>query len=284
MEMAGEEEDRLLGFLDTLQQAVATETLRLPQHTQEAAEEKDRTQPKRLLPCLAAAGRGQAEIELRSKLGEGGMGVVYLAEQVALGRPVAVKSISPVRQDARTVGILLHEAWITGQLEHPNVVPVYTLGQDEAGSPLLVMKRIEGVSWREVLSGKALLPAGQGDGAETEPLVRHLQVLMQVCRAVHFAHSRGIIHCDLKPDNVMIGEFGEVYVLDWGVAVSLHQERDDSYPLARDVDSPVGTPAYMSPEQAMGQGCRFSPATDVYLLGAILHEILTGERRHTGNN
>lgn len=236
------------------------------------------------LPRFTGDAHREPEVTLKSKLGEGGMGVVFLAHQTSLARDVAVKSVRPASADPQSTGALLQEAWVSGILEHPNVVPIYALGEDEDGLPLLVMKRIEGVSWQAVLDGRAPMPRCQArcPVAARSDLRAHIKLLQRACAAVRFAHSKGILHCDLKPDNVMIGDFGEVYVLDWGIAVSLRPDPDGRFPLANEVRDVVGTPAYMSPEQAAGLGSCFSEATDVYALGAILHRLITGRPRHDG--
>lgn len=223
------------------------------------------------------------DFEILSTLGRGGMGVVHLARQQALRRDVAIKQINPEQLTSFAVTNLLREAYITGRLEHPNIVPVYLLGVDEESRPLFVMKRIEGVSWHDALRDEDLLPRAyrQHDSIHES----HFEIFEQVCLAMHYAHSKGILHRDLKPENVMLGEFGEVYVVDWGIAVSLREEEDGGVmPLARDANQVVGTPMYMAPEQAAAEGARFGPHTDVYGLGAILHQIITGRTRHEGKS
>lgn len=217
-------------------------------------------------------------LEIGEVIGHGAMGVVRLARQKALRRSVAVKEL---RADARPgdTAALMREAWIAGQLDHPNVVPIYALYPGER-SPMLVMKRIEGTVWSDVILDEAVA-ARLG---VTDPLEWHIEILDKLCRAVHFAHSRGVVHLDLKPDNVMIGAFGEVYLLDWGIAASLRDDAPDWMPRGRDLAAVCGTPAYLSPEQAAGDGPALSERTDVYLLGAILHEIVTGEARHPGSS
>jgi eukaryotic-like serine/threonine-protein kinase len=215
----------------------------------------------------------EADILITGVLGSGGMGVVQLAEQRSLRRQVAIKRLHGAGRnpgDPEEPAGLLREALLGGSLDHPNVVPIHALGRDDHG-PLLVMKRVEGRSWSELiatptveyLSGRA-------------PMERHIEILIQVCNAVDFAHSRGIVHRDLKPDNVMVGRFGEVYLLDWGVACEL--ESRDTADLG-----PIGTPCYMAPEMLFGSG-GISERTDVYLLGATLHEIVSGRVRHDGND
>lgn len=217
-----------------------------------------------------------ADVRLGEILGEGGMGRVYAAEQVALGREVAVKVPRGGAIDLAAGMQLLREAWVTGRLEHPNIVPIYLLGTAKDGSPLFVMKRIEGVPWSALIHDAAL--ARRYFQRADDLLDAHLDVLERVCQAVAYAHDRGILHRDLKPENVMIGSFGEVYVVDWGIAVSLRE--DSRLPLARDVVGISGTPAFMSPEMASGAGSRLSERTDVYLLGGILHELVTLRAPH----
>jgi serine/threonine-protein kinase len=221
-----------------------------------------------------------ADVPLRIErtLGEGGMGVVQLATQTSLGRKVAAKRVREDGAPADAATYLLREAWVTGSLEHPNVVPVYDIVRSTQGEPVIVLKRIEGVHWGELIGDADSLHRRLGEG---DPLELDLGILLQVCNAVHFAHSRGVVHRDLKPENVMIGTFGEVYVLDWGIAVDVGVPADSPLkPLLgvgrHDV---AGTPAYMAPEMIDGVA-RVGVHTDVYLLGGILHEILTGKPPH----
>ncbi|HQY63987.1 MAG: protein kinase [Myxococcales bacterium] len=212
-------------------------------------------------------------------LGEGGMGIVRSATQRSLGRDVAVKTLrKEPHASGLGIGRLLREALITGSLEHPNVVPVYDLGLDAEGSPMLVLKRISGVSLRDLLADPDLVEARF---ATSDVLEWHLRTLMQVCSAVHFAHRRGIVHRDIKPDNIMVGEFGEVYVLDWGIAVALTDDGTNRFPLAEEAIDIAGTPLYMAPE--MFGGAPPDERTDVYLLGATLYEIVAGRPPHEGD-
>jgi serine/threonine-protein kinase len=219
------------------------------------------------------------DLRVIGTLGEGGMGLVRLARQVALDREVAVKTLRSASDEAAPK--LLQEAYVIGRLEHPNVIPVYTLGRDADGVPLMVMKRVEGVSWAEVLEHPERAP-----GEDAPDLVGHLEILVQVCNAVRFAHSHRIVHRDIKPENVMIGQFGEVYLLDWGIALSIADapEAAGLLPHRSDAVGVAGTPAYMAPEMTDNDAGRHDERTDVYLLGAVLHEILTGEPRHGGAN
>jgi len=202
-----------------------------------------------LLPTARIGEGAGDDFVIRGELGRGGMASVVLAEQRSLRREVALKRLLDARPDAED--LLLHEAVITGQLEHPNIVPVHAIVTD-SGGPAVVLKRISGVSWETLL----ILGA--------EGLERHLEIFGQVCNAIAFAHSRGVMHLDIKPSNVMIGDFGEVYVMDWGLARRLGDP---------DEETVIGTPCYLAPELAQGH---FSPASDVFLLGATLYELVTG--------
>lgn len=225
-------------------------------------------------PNGVVARLGTEEVSLRSILGEGGMGKVWLGAQRSLARDVAVKELRDDLKSPAGRAQLLREARVTGALEHPNIIPVHALVQSPEGEPLMVMKRIEGSEWTKRISET------RGTKAHLET---HLRILMQVCHAVHFAHDRGVLHRDLKPDNVMLGEFGEVYVVDWGIAVALtHDTGIDELPHHTEVKGIVGTIQYMAPEMVAGDGSGLCAQSDVYLLGAILHEIVTGEPRHRG--
>jgi len=231
--------------------------------------------PSSALPLLVVGSGDTAPFLIGATIGEGGMGIVRLAEQRSLEREVAVKTLRGSTEDHRAVTALVREARVTGALEHPNVIPVHALGRDADGRPMIVMKRVEGRSWREALHE-------DGGAVSGDTLARHLRILVQVANAVHFAHDRGILHRDLKPDNVMLGEFGEVYVVDWGIAVALRGDVLSDMPLARDVRHVAGTPQYMAPEMAAGAGDELGPQSDVYLLGAILHELFVGAPPHHG--
>ena len=237
---------------------------------------------KAALQALAAVGASlEGKVSIHETLGEGGMGVVRLATQVTLGRHVALKTL---RNDTASVDAtlrILREAWVTGTLEHPNVVPIYDVGLDASGAPVILMKRIEGLHWGEIMRSPGEI---KRRFSATDPLEWNLRVLASVCNAVHFAHSRGIVHRDLKPENVMIGSFGEVYVLDWGIAVSLREDPSGRLPSAASATDVAGTPVYMAPEMLLGDPAMLSERTDVYLLGAILYEVFTGQPPHRGDN
>jgi WD40 repeat protein/serine/threonine protein kinase len=217
----------------------------------------------RLLRRLDGTGPKKADYELMSKLGEGGMGVVLVARQAAIDRLVAVKMLKPTgAKDAQTRRKFLAEAAVTGELEHPNIVPIYDLGADETGALFYAMKRVKGTPWSDELGAKSF--------------AENLEILMKVADAVAFAHSRDVIHRDLKPENVMLGDYGEVLLMDWGLALSLRTGKQRA--------GMGGTPAYMAPEMAHGPYDKIGVCSDVYLLGAILYEILTGNPPHWGKN
>ncbi|MEL6349706.1 MAG: serine/threonine-protein kinase [Myxococcota bacterium] len=218
------------------------------------------------------------QLSVLGTLGVGGMAIVRLAHQASLGRDIALKTLRPERATEQTGLLLLREAWVTGHLEHPNIVPVHDVRFDEEGRPMILLKRIEGRSWGELLREEN---PGDPIYEGRDPLLFHLRVLIGVCNAIEFAHSRNVIHRDIKPDNVMIGAFGEITVLDWGIAASLTP--DPSGRLATVQRKGIaGTPAYMAPEMVAGD--ILTEKTDVYLLGAVLFEILTGRPPHRGQS
>ncbi len=203
-------------------------------------------------------------------LGEGGMGYVHRAKQTAIDREVAVKTLkeraSGKRKDQQTKFIA--EAVVTGELAHPNIVPIYDMGHDENGALFYSMKIVTGNPWLQTVHHKSTQD--------------NLTILLSVADAVAFAHARGVVHRDLKPENVMLGEFGEILVMDWGLAMPT-ENFNKLENIVRST-SMGGTPAYMAPEMATGPITKIGPHSDVYLLGAILFEIVTGRPPHRGKN
>ena len=234
---------------------------------------------KHAIELLRRMGPGGGGVAVQHTIGEGGMGVVRAATQVALGREVAVKTLKADHRSEAATLKLLREAWVTGSLEHPNVVPVYDISLDGDGAPQIVLKRISGSSWAALMRDEVAI---RKLFAARDAFEWNVRILVSVCNAVHFAHSRGILHRDLKPENVMIGEFGEVYVLDWGIAVALTDDGTGRLPLAKDATEIAGTPVYMAPEMLGGTPGLLSPRTDVYLLGAMLFELVAGRPPHEG--
>ncbi|MEM9068465.1 MAG: protein kinase [Myxococcota bacterium] len=268
---------------DTIEAAVATlQRVHAEGIDPEGVDPRGTLLPKKQLASAALDLLGTADrYAMESTLGEGGMGIVHLAAQRTLGRDVAIKTLKPEHQSEHAMMRLLQEAWVTGTLEHPNVVPVYDIDRDAQGFPRIVLKKIEGQEWASLMGDAA---AVRSKFRANDLLEWNLQIVLDVCQALRFAHSRGFVHRDLKPENVMVGSFGEVYVLDWGIAVAMNDDGTGRFPLARDATEMAGTPCYMAPEQLGGEESRIAPTTDVYLVGAMLFEMLTGQVPHPGTD
>jgi serine/threonine-protein kinase len=227
------------------------------------------------------AGSSLPGYQLGAQIGSGGMGEVVLGLDHEIGREVAIKRLRADRDSAVAVGRFLREAKIQARLEHPAIVPVHALGRDHAGNPFFTMKRLVGQTLEERLR------------SEPPPSLQELlRALVDVCRAIELAHANGVIHRDLKPANIMLGNFGEVYVLDWGIARVLEDRPSEAVARDGDIDTLdgltqagalFGTPGYMAPEQVDGSPDVGTPA-DVYALGSILFEILAGESLHPRGN
>lgn len=243
--------------------------------------------------------------EVHGKIAQGGMGVVVKGRDADLGREVAIKFLkSEHRESQSMVQRFVDEAQIGGQLQHPGILPVYELGLDAEGCPFFAMKLIHGKTLQEVLAESDTVKDRQ----------RLIGLMEQVCHAVAYAHARRVIHRDLKPSNVMIGHFGEVQVVDWGLAkvlstdeiseseltsettnvkqsgdtVATYEEQVTTARSASDVElstvgTALGTPLYMAPEQARGELERLDRQTDVFALGAMLCEVVTGQPVYEGD-
>lgn len=247
-------------------------------------------------PAAAAPGESHSvsqRFRVLRQHARGGLGEIWIAHDMELGREVALKEIRPRfagRSDSWSR--FQREATITGQLEHPGIVPIYALGHHENGQPFYAMRFVQGDTLAD-----AIARFHRRDDAAPPPTERNLQLrklitrLIDVCDAVAYAHSRNIIHRDLKPANIMLGEFGETLVVDWGLAKSLNEVTVEtasatdkisttdlgSRSTPTQMGSAVGSPPYMSPEQAGGRLDQLGPASDIYSLGATLFELLTGQ-------
>ena len=241
---------------------------------------------------------GVSGLELLDEVGAGGFGTVYRAIDTTLDREVAVKVLHRANSDV--AARFETEAVITGNLQHQNIVPVHMAGCDKDGRRFFTMKILSGKTLAEVIDK---LLAGDKQTEEEFPLNRLLHIFLSVCDAISYAHSKGVIHRDLKPENIMLGAYGEVYVLDWGLAKLCGADEasriDAAKPSAgksetaegashfqmrlsrathRTMDGIVlGTPGYMAPEQVLGMAEVMGERSDVFSLGAVLFEILTGE-------
>ena len=224
----------------------------------------------------------------------GGIGRIWLARDTAFGRNVALKELRPERAAlAAHRTRFLQEARITGQLEHPGIVPVYELAlRPDDQQPFYTMRFVRGRTLSEAARAwHQTRVRTQGDMLDLVPL---LNAFVTVCNTIGYAHSHGVIHRDLKGENVVLGDYGEVVVLDWGLAklVNRTEEPDDPSVVVDDVSSndlgltvqgqAMGTPAYMAPEQASGRLDLIDRHTDIYGLGAILYEVLTGRPPFSG--
>lgn len=208
-----------------------------------------------------------------NRLNEGGMGVVYTAQDPILERQVAIKSVLPgTAAGSVEVQRFLAEARATGRLQHPCIPPVYELGRDEDGRPFFSLLLIRGQSMGQLIR---LLREGSPDLHQQYRFHHRLEVFLKVCEAVAYAHAQGVLHRDIKPDNIMLGEWGEVFLVDWGLA----REESTSADLTGKW-SVIGTPGFLAPE--MFTGTRASEATDLYGLNATLYEWLTLRRATEG--
>jgi len=211
-------------------------------------------------------------LRLYPELARGGMGRIHPATDRNLLRHVAMKRLAPAYAAERFYRDgFVAEAQITGQLEHPNIVPVHELSIDEHGVPYFTMKLVQGVSFAVWLRDR-VRPVGSTDRIE-----QGLEILLKVCDAVAYAHHRGVIHRDIKPENIMVADFGQVYLMDWGLARLLKTRPASGAAAQMEASGPVGTPGYMAPEQARGEPADMDERSDVFGLGAVLYEIVSGK-------
>lgn len=226
----------------------------------EASDSVFRRVATRVVADANTTGGKDADYQIKDKLGEGGMGIVYSAIQTTVNRIVAIKSIRKDKQlSDKSRSQFFYEAEITADLDHPNIPPIYDLGTTNDGLLFYSMKLIDGIEWQKQISKKTR--------------EENLEIFKKVADAVAFAHSKDVIHRDLKPDNVMLGKFGEVFVTDWGLAFNMNRNKQVDF---------GGTPDYMAPEMARHRQAKIGKASDIYLLGAVLFQTLTGSPPHVG--
>ena len=230
----------------------------------------------------------QAELLQRfvdeGEIGRGGTSSIRRVHDKNLLRRVAMKVLDPaLASQPRQMQSFLEEAQITAQLEHPGIVPVHELGADADGTRYFTMRLVRGHTLAEWIESAE-------DLGSPESLQDGLSILLKTCDALAFAHSRGVLHCDLKPANIMVGSFGEVYLMDWGLAhlrgagASVEVDRVPGGRSPRVEGIVSGTPAYLSPEQALGKWRECDERTDVFSLGAVLYHLLTGRAPFVGES
>jgi eukaryotic-like serine/threonine-protein kinase len=243
------------------------------EQTQESPTTEDYAQPRRPSEPLEPGER----YRLGARIARGGMGEVITAHDADIGRDVAIKRLRAPNPTPLALARFLREARIQGRLDHPAIVPVHELAYDDGGRPFFVMKKLSGTTLAAILD------------APSSRFTRHqlLRAFADVCLAIEFAHTRGVIHRDIKPANILLGDFGEVYVLDWGIArVSTDRDSaapkpitdEDGFGVSTRPGAAIGTRGYMPPEQAFGE--IVDERADVYALGCVLFEILTGHMLH----
>ena len=212
-------------------------------------------------------------LRIGKELGRGAMGHVHPALDRNLLRHVAMKRLDLAHTvHEMYVQGFIAEAQMTGQLEHPNIVPVHELEVSERGVPYFTMKLVQGESLQAWLRNPWRSPGSE------ERMEEGLEIFLKICDAIAYAHHRGVIHRDLKPENIMVGDYGQVYVMDWGLAKLTRTRPASGEDAQMEAEGAVGTPMYMAPEQARGIPSEMDDRTDVFGLGALLYEIVSGHR------
>jgi eukaryotic-like serine/threonine-protein kinase len=224
----------------------------------------------------------EARYEKQELIASGGMGEVVLVHDARIGRDVAMKVIKRgIDSDCSAELRFIREARVQGRLEHPSIVPVYDLGATPHGTSYFTMRHVRGKTVREIVDSLSNNPDGSASRCSRRKL---LTAFSAVCLAVDFAHKQGVVHRDLKPSNIMLGDFGEVYLLDWGLAKVITEKAESKTPIERvpltEIGWMLGTAGYMAPEQTLHANAQVDARADVYALGATLFEILTLERLH----
>jgi eukaryotic-like serine/threonine-protein kinase len=283
-----------LGIISRRQLSDVMDDHRLEPSTEQP---KQNVNPRLLQPTEQSAAplfaSGIDTYELGHEIARGGMGRVVNALDKNLERPVAVKLLlNEQQQSSAWQSRFIQEAQVTGQLQHPSIIPVYDLGMTSQGQLYFSMKKVEGITLSDVFKR---LRAEDPSTMARFTRSKLIQTFQMVCMAVAYAHSRSVIHRDIKPSNIMVGEFGEVFLMDWGLAKILEKEAEAGQTRVRSMREEqgrmttrqgqvIGTPGYMAPELALGQLHLVGEESDVYALGAILYELLTLRRPYAGKD
>lgn len=259
----------------------------------------DSARVERLLGHIAGQSHFEERYILRNELARGGMGQVYCGYDQILRREVAIKMMQQrygTSSDPAIRGQFLKEARVGGRLLHPNILAVFDLGVNRAGQIYYTMRLVDGASLQHCLDA---VNKGVVTKLISFPLRKVIEAFVGACQGVDYAHQKGVLHLDLKPHNILVSGFKEVFVIDWGLArvdetddteelVDLYRDRTSSHNTASNTgvfgERVVGTPGYMAPEQAAGGAAGFTASTDVYGLGGILHFILYGTAPNKGRN
>ena len=269
---------------DVLNVAPSVDLDYIPTQSLDAASNKKTDDSDKSIREIISQAKKDTKYIVDKVIGQGGMGAVLGTIDQDIRRKVAMKVMLPEnRSDTLKVTRFLEEAQVTGQLEHPNIVPVHEIGIDENARIYFTMKLVHGENLETII---AKCDQGDQEYLKKYSLGVLLQLFMKVCDGMSYAHAKGVLHRDLKPENIMIGGFGEVLVMDWGIAKILGKDGALSGDDAEEIDDTVrqtmtmegrimGTPAYMSPEQACGRISELDQRSDIFSLGGILYKILT---------
>ena len=269
---------------DALNVEPSVDLNRIPVRMQGLQSDQTVDEPDQSIQDIISQAQKDTKYIVGNVIGQGGMGAVLGTIDQDIRRKVAMKVMLPEnRKDTQKIRRFLEEAQVTGQLEHPNIVPVHEIGIDESARIFFTMKLVQGENFESIIAKCA---RGKEGYVKKYSLGVLLQLFMKVVDGMSYAHAKGVLHRDLKPENIMIGHFGEVLVMDWGIAKILGQESansDDSKGETNDASRQtmtmegriMGTPAYMSPEQACGRISELDQRSDVFSLGGILYKILT---------